>query len=209
VEIEASWRDSRHGEKLFIEKKSSWRGSLRGETSPWREALRGERLQGETLYMERTAKERGFVERLSPGRTWPASSCRLVHISHIKLISLSWFTSSSSLLMHLCNLASPTYVGRGFRAFASSAVVTAARLVTEAASRPGSRKPDIKWLPFDAPFGKTLLLEEGEHFKSPTSSGYSHGSTFSPALTRSPFPEYTCIATPDLLHKTCANPRLK
>jgi hypothetical protein len=69
VEIEASWRDSRHREKLFIKKKSSWR-----------EALRGERLQGETLYMERTAKERGFVERLSPGRTWPASSCRLVHI---------------------------------------------------------------------------------------------------------------------------------
>jgi len=72
VEIEASRRDSRHGEKLFVERKSPWRESLRGETSPRREVLRGERLQGETLSMERTSMERTSMERTSKetGASW-------------------------------------------------------------------------------------------------------------------------------------------
>jgi hypothetical protein len=43
----SSLREALHGEKVFVDRKSSWRNSLHGENS-----------QG----------ERGFVERLSPWR---------------------------------------------------------------------------------------------------------------------------------------------
>jgi hypothetical protein len=85
----------RHGrtrsvERFFIERDSSRRDSLRGqtsprreylrgeilsverllrgETSPWREELYGEILQGETLSMERTAEERDSLWRDSSRR---------------------------------------------------------------------------------------------------------------------------------------------
>jgi hypothetical protein len=68
-----------------------------------REILRGEReqprrddLHGEDISMERLSEERG-----APGRTQPSidSFTSLCH-------SFSWFTSSSSSILHLCNLAS-------------------------------------------------------------------------------------------------------
>jgi hypothetical protein len=39
VEIEASWRDSRHGEKLFVERKSSWRDFSVERSAPRREVV--------------------------------------------------------------------------------------------------------------------------------------------------------------------------
>jgi hypothetical protein len=55
VELEASWRESLRGEKVFVER-----------------LLRGERLQEETPPMERTAKEREASWRNSlRGQTSP------------------------------------------------------------------------------------------------------------------------------------------
>jgi hypothetical protein len=45
-------------ERVFVEKEASGRKPLHGQTSPWREARNGERLQGEALSMERTAEDR-------------------------------------------------------------------------------------------------------------------------------------------------------
>ncbi|OCL04704.1 hypothetical protein AOQ84DRAFT_380314 [Glonium stellatum] len=94
MEIEASWRDSRHGEKLFMERKSSWREVLRGER------LQGEGLRGETLSVEKLLQgEMIFKEIMS---LWRYSSRRdslrgdlAAHAnrrSYLSSYSLGWFT---------------------------------------------------------------------------------------------------------------------
>jgi hypothetical protein len=129
---DSSWREILRGETLSVDR------LLRGEASPWREALCGEILQGETLSIERTAEERKaswrdslhgetsprrnnlqvenisverlFEERRALGRTRPALTYKLLRLVHICQLqySFSWYTSSSSFLKYLCNLASPS-----------------------------------------------------------------------------------------------------
>jgi hypothetical protein len=159
----------RHGgmrsvERFFMERDSSWRDSLRGQTSPRRECLHGDILSVEGLLRgEKSSAERFSKERLSPWREQPrreilhgetlsvekplqgemiskerislwrdssrreelrgepdqlqlAKLRRLVHISFTSLCySFGWFTSSSSFVMHFCNLASLLfYAFQGF-----------------------------------------------------------------------------------------------
>jgi hypothetical protein len=103
VERDSSWREIR----FFVERDSSWREILRGEKrsterffkerlSPWREQPRRDDLHGEDISMERLSEERG-----APGRTRPSIDS-FISLYH----SFNWFTSSSSSISHLYNLAS-------------------------------------------------------------------------------------------------------
>jgi hypothetical protein len=54
MEIEVSWRDSRHGEKVFVERllrgeKCSGERGFKERLSLWREQLRRERLREDSL----------------------------------------------------------------------------------------------------------------------------------------------------------------
>jgi hypothetical protein len=55
----SSLREALHGEKVFVDRKSSWRNSLHGENS-----------QGEMIFQERAALKRSRVKELSHGRLW-------------------------------------------------------------------------------------------------------------------------------------------